>query len=105
MRLIGKQAEDQAAQYLERKGHKIYFRDYRFGRFEVDIVCEYKDQIIIVEVKALSSLGLKSPMNLYQRLNNEESLRSQIICYASISLVVNVDSILSLFFLIIKKSK
>ena len=48
MYLIGKQAEDQAAEYLERKGYKIYFRNYRFGRFEVDIVCEYKNQIIIV---------------------------------------------------------
>ena len=46
MYLIGKQAEDQAAKYLERKGYKIYCRNYRFGRFEVDIVCEYKDQII-----------------------------------------------------------
>lgn len=61
MYLIGKQAEDQAAKYLERKGYKIYCRNYRFGRFEVDIVCEYKDQIIIVEVKSLRSTGIKNP--------------------------------------------
>ena len=73
MYLIGKQAEDQATEYLQRKGYKIYFRNYRFGRFEVDIVCEYKDQIIIVEVKALSSLGIKMPYESVSILNNKES--------------------------------
>ena len=75
MRLIGKQAEDQAAQYLERKGYKIYFRNYRFGRFEVDIVCEYKDQIIIVEVKALSSLGIKKPYESVSKIKQRRIVK------------------------------
>ena len=75
MRLIGKQAEDQAAQYLERKCYKIYFRNYRFGRFEVDIVCEYKDQIIIVEVKALSSLGIKKPYESVSKIKQRRIVK------------------------------
>tara|TARA_B100001287_G_scaffold73856_1_gene61273 strand:+ start:9830 stop:10195 length:366 start_codon:yes stop_codon:yes gene_type:complete len=61
MNPIGKQAEDQATEYLQRKGYKIYYRNYRFGRFEVDIVCEYHGQIIIVEVKSLTSIRIRKP--------------------------------------------
>ena len=75
MYLIGKQAEDQAAEYLQRKGNKIYFRNYRFGRFEVDIVCEYKDQIIIVEVKALSSLGIKKPYESVSKIKQRRIVK------------------------------
>ena len=75
MHLIGKQAEDQAAEYLQRKAYKIYFRNYRFGRFEVDIVCEYKDQIIIVEVKALSSFGIKKPYESVSKIKQQRIVK------------------------------
>lgn len=61
MHLIGKMAEDRATEYLKRRGYKIHFRNYRLGRLEIDIVCEYEEQIIIVEVKSLRSLDFKKP--------------------------------------------
>lgn len=61
MHLIGKMAEDRATEYLKRKGYRIHFRNYRLGRLEIDIVCEYEEQIIIVEVKSLRSLDFKKP--------------------------------------------
>lgn len=47
----GYDGESIAARYLEKKGYKITARNYhtRFG--ELDIVCENKKYIVIVEVK------------------------------------------------------
>ena len=75
MNLIGKQAEDQAAEYLERKGYNICYRNYRFGRFEVDIVCEYEDQIIFVEVKALSSTDIKKPFQSVSKTKQQRIIK------------------------------
>tara|TARA_B100001109_G_C18710144_1_gene402118 strand:- start:73 stop:435 length:363 start_codon:yes stop_codon:yes gene_type:complete len=58
---IGKKAEESAAEFLEGKGYKIHFKNYRFGRLEIDLVCEYEGQIIVVEVKSLRSLDFKNP--------------------------------------------
>lgn len=52
---FGKLGEDIAAGYLERKGYKILERNYRFGKVELDIVCEYKGELIVVEVKTRTS--------------------------------------------------
>ena len=48
---FGKLGEDIAAGYLERKGYKILVRNYTYARVEVDVVCEYNNEIIFVEVK------------------------------------------------------
>jgi putative endonuclease len=48
---FGKLGEDIAVQYLERKGYKIVHRNYRSGRVELDIICEYNNEVIFVEVK------------------------------------------------------
>jgi putative endonuclease len=52
---FGQLGEDIAAGYLERKGYKILKRNYRFGKVELDIVCEYKGEVVFVEVKTRTS--------------------------------------------------
>lgn len=51
---FGKEAEKQAAKYLENNGYKILERNWRFHKFEIDLIAHYlkNDEIIIVEVKA-----------------------------------------------------
>lgn len=49
---FGNQAEDLAVDFLEKKGYKIITRNFRFQKAEIDIIAEFEDQIIIVEVKA-----------------------------------------------------
>jgi putative endonuclease len=57
----GKYGERIAAKFLQSKGYKLHFTNYRLGRLEVDLVCEVENTIIVVEVKALSSLNYKLP--------------------------------------------
>lgn len=51
---FGKEAEKQAAKYLENKGYEILERNWRFHKFEIDLIAHdlKNDEIIIVEVKA-----------------------------------------------------
>ena len=57
----GKYGEIIAAKFLQAKGYKLHFTNFRLGRFEVDLVCEVENMIVVVEVKALSSLNYKQP--------------------------------------------
>ena len=58
---FGKLGEDIAAGYLERKGYKILVRNYTYVRVEVDVVCEYNNEIIFVEVKTRTSDQMAYP--------------------------------------------
>jgi putative endonuclease len=49
---FGKIAEDLAVDFLVRANYKILVRNFRYQKAEVDIIAEYENQIIIVEVKA-----------------------------------------------------
>jgi putative endonuclease len=52
---FGQLGEDIAAGYLERKGYTILVRNYRYGKVELDIICEYQGEVIFVEVKTRTS--------------------------------------------------
>ena len=58
---FGKQAEEAACKYLEKKGYIIRERNYYFGRAEVDVIAENDTYIICVEVKARSSSYFGDP--------------------------------------------
>lgn len=58
---FGKKAEDLAADFLVGKGYKILVRNFRFQKAEIDIVAEFQDQIVIVEVKARSTDAFLEP--------------------------------------------
>lgn len=49
---FGKIAEELAVKFLEEKNYKILARNYRYLKAEIDIITEFGDEIIIVEVKA-----------------------------------------------------
>ncbi len=49
---FGKIAEELAVKFLEEKNYKILTKNYRYLKAEVDIIAEFGNQIIIVEVKA-----------------------------------------------------
>ena len=48
---LGQKGEDHAVAYLKNKGFKILFRNWKWGKHEIDIIAENKDFIIYVEVK------------------------------------------------------
>ena len=49
---FGKIAEDLAVDFLIKAKYKILARNFRYLKAEVDIIAEFENQIIIVEVKA-----------------------------------------------------
>ena len=53
---LGRLGEDIAADYLEKNGYRIVRRNQRFGKNELDIVCEDDNFIVFVEVKTRSCL-------------------------------------------------
>ena len=49
---FGKEAELLACDFLKEKGYLILAQNYRYQKAEIDIIAEFDNQIIIVEVKA-----------------------------------------------------
>ncbi|KIA84602.1 hypothetical protein OA84_03595 [Kaistella solincola] len=49
---FGNLAEELAANFLVEKGYKILQKNFRFQHAEIDIIAAFKNEIIIVEVKA-----------------------------------------------------
>ncbi|MGD0754411.1 MAG: YraN family protein [Bacteroidales bacterium] len=48
---LGQKGEDLAADYLKNTGFKILFRNWKWGKHEIDIIAENKDFVVFVEVK------------------------------------------------------
>ncbi|HEX9509325.1 MAG TPA: YraN family protein [Puia sp.] len=49
---LGKKGEELAAGWLMHKGYEILHRNWRHGRYEVDIIARYQDVYHFIEVKA-----------------------------------------------------
>lgn len=58
---FGKIAEDLAVDYLEKKGYQILTKNFRFQKAEIDIIAEFMNIIIVVEVKARGIDALIEP--------------------------------------------
>jgi putative endonuclease len=49
--ILGKKGEDIAADYLKKAGFNILFKNWKWGKHEIDIIADNKDLIVFVEVK------------------------------------------------------
>lgn len=52
---LGRSGEELAAAILARGGYRVLARNWRFGKLELDLICENGRQIVFVEVKTRSS--------------------------------------------------
>lgn len=57
----GQKGENAAKQYLEEKGYKILFENWRRGQYEIDLVATFAQLLIFVEVKTRSSANILEP--------------------------------------------
>ena len=92
---LGKSGEQIAVDHLKNKQYTILETNWRSGKYEVDIIAESKDQIIVAEVKTRTSNYLMEPeaavtrdkqrmlikaANIYvQRYNIDKEVRFDII--------------------------
>lgn len=58
---LGKQGEDLAAAFLQKKGFQIIVRNYRQKTGEVDIIARDKETLVFIEVKTRSNLLFGKP--------------------------------------------
>jgi putative endonuclease len=92
----GKEGEVVARKYLEENGYRIIETNWRFHRFEIDVIATNGTELVIVEVKTRSSNYLINPesaidgrkisrlvtaSDAYARKNNiEMPVRFDVIC-------------------------
>ena len=57
----GRAGEDAAEKLLRGIGWRILERNWRRGRYELDLVCEDGDELVFVEVRTRAEGGLVSP--------------------------------------------
>lgn len=53
-RALGNNGEDFAARFLEKKGYRVLARQWRCSYGEIDLVCQWHDEVVFVEVKTRS---------------------------------------------------
>lgn len=59
---LGQNGEDIACKFLEKQGYKILERNKRYSRFcELDIIAQYKDITVFVEVKTRKTNDFGTP--------------------------------------------
>ena len=58
---LGKKGEEIAANFLATKGYRIIKRNWRFGKEEIDIIAEYDNFLVVVEVKTRSTKNYGNP--------------------------------------------
>lgn len=68
---FGHQAEDLAVDFLINKGYSILVRNFRYQKAEIDIIAEFQNRIIIIEVKARST----DVFNLPQEAVNKKKIK------------------------------
>jgi len=60
--LLGREGEQLAARFLERRGYRVIGSGFRARRGEIDLVCRRGDRLVLVEVKTRSSDRFGTPI-------------------------------------------
>jgi putative endonuclease len=64
---LGQKGENAAVAFLEKEGYRIRHRNWKSGKRELDIVAEYYDFIVFVEVKTRTDDQWMDPRNSINR--------------------------------------
>lgn len=59
--ILGERGEEIAKSYLINKGYIVYGTNWRFGKFEIDLIADDGEEIVFVEVKTRSNLNFGTP--------------------------------------------
>ena len=73
---FGNLAENLAADFLVQKNYKILIRNFRYQRAEVDIIAEFEDLMVVIEVKARSYNALIEP----QEAVTKKKIKAILLC-------------------------
>ncbi|MFQ5681535.1 MAG: YraN family protein [Candidatus Omnitrophota bacterium] len=77
---VGKRGEDEAVEFLRRRGYKILERNYRYPEFgEMDIVAKHKGVVCFIEVKKRNSILYAQP---HEAVDKKKQFRLSLIALA-----------------------
>lgn len=72
---LGTWGEDTALDYLHLKGFRLVDRNVRFKKWEVDLILEDGDELVIVEVKARCTGQIGEPWRAVTRSKQRQIIR------------------------------
>ena len=73
---LGQKGEELAADHLEKAGFKILFRNWKWGKHEIDIIAENKEYIVFVEVKTRNEDFQMHPITSVNRDKQKSVIRA-----------------------------
>ena len=92
---LGKAGEDAAVRYLEEKGYLILHRNWRQGRYEVDVVAQIEDELVFVEIKTRAEDFYENPEDAVttKKINHIVSAANAYVRMHKIDLAIRFDII------------
>ena len=73
---LGQKGEELAADHLKKFGYKILFRNWTWGKHEIDIIAENKEFIVFVEVKTRNDDFQMHPLTSVNRDKQKSIIRA-----------------------------
>jgi putative endonuclease len=73
---LGQKGEELAADHLNKAGFKILFRNWKWGKHEIDIIAENKEYIVFVEVKTRNEDFQMHPLTSVNRDKQKSVIRA-----------------------------
>jgi putative endonuclease len=73
---LGQKGEELAADHLKKAGFKILFRNWKWGKQEIDIIAENKEFIVFVEVKTRNEDFQMHPLTSVNRDKQRSIIRA-----------------------------
>lgn len=74
--ILGKLGEDQAVDFLTKKGYQILDRNWKIGDLELDIVAQEADTLVFVEVKTRATDAWGNPEDAVDELRKNRMSRA-----------------------------
>ena len=72
---IGRKGESIAIDYLRKKGYSVIHKNYRYRRYEIDIIAMTENTVVFIEVKSRNSLDFGHPEEAIGNSKIEHILR------------------------------
>lgn len=60
-KILGREGEDRAAQFLKKQGYKILERNYSTPQGEIDLIALHRGEVVFVEVKTRTNEAYGAP--------------------------------------------
>lgn len=73
---LGKIGEHKASIYLQNKGYQILNQNYRYKRDEIDLIAQYKELLIFVEVKSRKNNFFGNPEEAVNNTKAQNVIRA-----------------------------